>query len=544
MRRLLLAALGALLLVLASAPGASAHAELQSTEPAGGTAVATSPKQILLKFSESVEVGAGSIKVFDAKGARVDQGRIATHAPGDRSSAVMALPRLDDGSYVVTWRVVSADSHPVHGAFTFRVGEGGAGPDANAADVAQGRGGSRLVGVLYGVVRFAVFLSLLVLVGGTAFLFAMWPAGWDDPRVKRLLQLSLITAFAATALGIGLQAAYGAGLPLTDAFKPSVIRPVLHTRFGRVWLARLVLLLVFDVVLNLFERGRARPVAVGVGTLLGLALLATPGLSAHAASGDLVPVALPVDTLHLAAAALWLGGLALLLGFVLRSNPDDAARVVARFSRVAFACVAVLVLTGAFQSWRQVRELDAFTSTTYGRTLIVKLAVFAALVAVAAVSRAILRGKAGLGSDKAVRGLRRSVLAEAALAVGVLAATSMLVNAVPARSDVSRPVTKELEVGRLVVDVTIDPARRGPATIHLYTLSQQGQVAEVQEATVELRLPSRGIGPLKVPLQRAGPGHFAAYGFDIPLPGQWKLDVSVRTSDIEQFRAATTVRIR
>jgi copper transport protein len=542
MRRLLLAGLGALLLLLAFAPGASAHAELQSTEPAGGTAVATSPKQILLKFSESVEVGAGAIKVFDTKGARVDQGRIAAHAPGDRSSAVMALPRLADGSYVVTWRVVSADSHPVHGAFTFRVGEGDAGPDANAADVAQGRGGSRLVGVLYGVVRFAVFLSLLVLVGGTAFLFALWPAGWGDPRVKRVLQLSLITAFAATALGIGLQAAYGAGLPLTDAFKPSVIRPVLHTRFGRVWLARLVLLLVFDVVLNLFERGRAKPVAVGVGTFLGLALLATPGLSAHAASGDLVPIALPVDTLHLAAAALWLGGLALLLGFVLRGDPDEAAGVVARFSRVAFVCVAVLVLTGTFQSWRQVRELDAFTTTTYGRTLIVKLAVFAALVVVAAVSRAIVRRKAG--NDKAARGLRRSVLAEAALAVGVLAATSMLVNAVPARSDVSRPVTKELEVGKLVVDVTVDPARRGPATIHLYTLSQQGQVAEVQEATVELRLPSRGIGPLKVPLQRAGPGHFAVYGFDIPLPGQWKLDVSVRTSDIDQFRAATTVRIR
>jgi copper transport protein len=542
MRRLLLAALGAVLLLLAVAPGASAHAELQSTEPAGGTAVATSPKQILLKFSETVEVGAGAVKVFDPKGARVDQGRIATHPPGDRSAVVMPLPSLDDGSYVVTWRVVSADSHPVHGAFTFRVGEGDAAPDANAADVAQGRGGSRLVGVLYGVVRFSVFLSLLVLVGGTAFLIGLWPAGWSDARVKRVLQLSLIAAFAATALGIGLQAAYGAGLPLTDAFTPSVIRPVLHTRFGRVWLARLVLLLVFDVVLNLFERGRAKPVAVGAGTFLGLALLATPGLSAHAASGDLVPVALPVDTLHLAAAAVWLGGLAMLLGFVLRGDPDDAAGVVPRFSRVAFACVVVLVLTGSFQSWRQVRELDAFTSTTYGRTLIVKLVVFACLVGLAAVSRAIVRGKGG--NEQAVRGLRRSVLAEAALAVGVLAATAMLVNAVPARSDISRPVTKEVQAGKLVVDVTIDPARRGPATIHLYTLSEQGQVAEVQEATVELRLPAKGIGPLKVPLQRAGPGHFAAYGFDIPLPGQWKLDVSVRTSEIDQFRAATTVRIR
>jgi copper transport protein len=267
-------------------------------------------------------------------------------------------------------------------------------------------------------------------------------------------------------------------------------------------------------------------------------------LSAHAATGDLIPVALPVDDLHLAAAALWLGGLAMLLVNVLRPDgpvaADQQAGIVERFSRLAFWCVVVLVATGSFQSWRQVRELDAFTTTTYGRTLLVKLGLFAALVGLAGVSRSFVRRRQAGGR------LRRAVLAEVAVATAVLAATAMLVNAVPARSAVSRPVTKELSAGggKVIVDVTIDPAKAGPATIHLYSLTPTGQVAEVQEATVTLRLPAKGIGPLEVPLSRAGPGHFAAYAFELPLAGQWRLEVSVRTSEIDVFRAATTVRIR
>ncbi|HEV7887747.1 MAG TPA: CopD family protein, partial [Acidimicrobiales bacterium] len=475
-------------------------------------------------------------RVFDREGKRVDQGRPATHPGGDHSSVALPLPPLPDGSYVVTWRVVSADSHPIHGAFTFRVGEGGTGPEATPGELAQ-TGGSRLVGVLYAAVRTLVFLSLLVLVGGVAFLLLLWPEGWSDRRAVRVLWAALLTAFVSTVLGVGLQAAYGAGLPLADAFKPSLVRPVLGNRIGRVWLARLVLLTGADVALTAFARRRPGAVGKALFAVLGLALLATPGLAGHAASGDLVPLAVPVDTLHLAAAALWLGGLALLLARVLPGDPEAAARIVPRFSRVAFASVVVLVLTGSFQSWRQVRELDALTATTYGRTLLVKVGLFAGLVALAGVSRLLVR-------RRNLAPLRTTVLAEAAVAVAVLVATSMLVSAVPARSALAQPVTKELTAGPLVVDVTVDPAKQGPATIHLYTLSPTGQVAEVQEATVQLRLPEKGVGPLDVPLQRAGPGHFAAYGFDIPLSGPWRFDVSVRTTDIDVYRAAATIRIR
>jgi copper transport protein len=127
-------------------------------------------------------VGRGGVRVFDGKGKRADDGKAATHPNGDHRSVALALPRLGDGTYVVTWRVVSEDSHPVHGAFTFRIGEGGAGPDTAARDLAKTSTGSRVVGVLYALVRVVVFASLLVLVGGAAFLVGLWPlvGGFGD----------------------------------------------------------------------------------------------------------------------------------------------------------------------------------------------------------------------------------------------------------------------------------------------------------------------------------------------------------------------------
>lgn len=544
LRLWLVAAVLALVGLAVVAPAASAHAELESTEPAADSVVAASPAQVRLTFSESVDVAAGGVQVFDSAGRRVDAGKEASHPPGDRSAVVLDLPTLADGTYVVTWRVVADDSHPVHGAFTFTVGQGQApagSSDAAQADLARSHG-SRTVGVLYAFVRTLVFLSLLVLVGGAAFLVGVWPDGWVDRRARRVLYVALIAAFVGTAMGLGLQAVYGPGLPLLDAFKPTVLRPVMRTRFGRVWLGRMVLLVAFDVVLHWFERHRPRPVAVGLATALGLAVLSTPGLSAHAATGDLVPLALPVDTIHLAAAALWLGGLAMLLVSVLRGDPQEAGWIVPRFSRVAFWCVIVLVTTGSFQTWRQVRELDAFTTTTYGRTLLVKLGFFAGLIALAAVSRAFVRSTRP--NEESMARLRVSVLAEAAVAVAVLSATAVLVNAAPARQALAQPVTKELRAGSLVVDVTVDPAKAGPATIHLYTLTENGAVAPVEDATVRLSLPGKGITGLDVPMQRAGPAHFAAYGFVIPLKGQWRLEVSVRTSEIDVFRAAASVKIR
>jgi copper transport protein len=563
--------------VVLSATPAFAHAQLTSTEPVGGQS-GPAPKRIVLHFSESVEISLGSIRVFDGDAKRVTT-QAAVHPGGDSRAVSVDLPTLERGGYVVTWRVISADSHPVHGAFTVRVGPAlvGAGDEALARKLLAGEGGSAVVGGIYAVIRFSAFAALLLLVGGLAFLLLVWPGGAGVGRARRLLWGAWTAAVVATALGIPAQGAYAGGLPLSDMFSPSVVSGVLDTRFGRVWAARLVLLALTAIVLAGIRRAggsvtpspsgaeepRPRrlpvPLAGAVG-VLGAALLLTPGLAGHAASQDLVPLAVVSDLVHLSAVSLWLGGLAFLAACVLpRRLPAELATVVPKFSRLAFAAVIVILVTGTFQGWREVRSTAALTSTTYGKLLLVKVALFAALVGLGALSRRWVHaryrvpavrlspgpGAAPFDADGGtVDRLRRSVGAETVLAIAVLAVTSLLVSAEPARSALARPFSTEMKTDTVLIDVTVDPAKAGPADFHFYTLTPAGGPQPVEEFTADLRLPDRDVGPLPIPVKRAGPNHFSSYGFEIPLRGKWQLDVTARLTEIDSASASTAVPVR
>ena len=147
----------------------------------------------------------------------------------------------------------------------------------------------------------------------------------------------------------------------------------MSTRFGRVYLVRVGLLVLALPVIEVFVRAARLPrwwPVVGGG--LGLAIVATPGFAGHAAVGDYEPFALAADVAHVGAASVWLGGLAMLTLFVLPRRADDLKALVRRYSEVAFWAVVVLVATGLFQGWRQVGSVDALTSTRYGTLLMIK----------------------------------------------------------------------------------------------------------------------------------------------------------------------------
>ena len=573
--RLLFAALLALGLLVGGAAPAFAHAQLSSTEPVGGTAVATSPGRVVLRFGEAVEIPLGSIRVFASPSGKQIETGAAAHADGQATAVAVKLPKLDKGSYIVTWRVTSADSHPVHGAFTFSVGPGAKGGSEDAALVEKllsSGGGSTSVGALYAVIRFVAFAALVLLVGGFAFLFLVWPAGAGVARARRVLWAAWAAAVVSTVIGIPLQGVYAAGLPLSKVFSSTVLNGVLDERFGKVWMLRLVLLGLMAAVLAVTGRRAAAPGGgssgglpvpiAAAGGVLGVGLLLTPGLAGHASTQDLVPLALTSDVVHLVAVSLWLGGLALLAAAVLpRRLPEELAAVVPRFSRIAFGAVIAILATGVFQGWREVRSKAALTQTTYGKLLIVKVVVFALLVALGGLSRRYVQARYrvpasgrqlsfGPGAATAdpdtetVARLRRSVGAETVLAVVVLAVTSLLVNAQPARSALAQPLTVEMKSEQIWVDVTIDPAKAGPAALHFYTLAPTGGVGEVQDLTATMTLPSQDVGPLTVPVTRAGPGHFTAYNFNIPLRGQWKLEVKALLSDIDEADVSSTVPVK
>jgi copper transport protein len=400
MRRLLVfVALVAAVIGLTAAP-ASAHAVLEGTEPGAGATVEQSPKQIVLSYSEPVEASLGAVRVYNARADQVDVGD-AHHPNGKASVVAVDVPELDDGLYVVTWRVLSADSHPIQGAYTFTVGASNT-TSKEAQSLAQrlltDEGGSSVVGVLFAIARFGSFLGLALLIGGAAFLAWVWRRGRSDRRARRLVWSAWGAAVGFTLLAFALEGPYAGALDLVKVLDPSVWSDVFATRYGRVLIARVVLLLIaVPLLLRLLPRRGPEiehplpswwPWTAGV---LGLALSVTPGLAGHASSGPLVPIAVPADTLHIYGVGLWLGGLVMLFAaFVPRSDEASLREVVPRYSAYALVSMGVIVATGIFQAFRQIDRFGALLDTDYGRILLVKLGFFLLLMVAAAVSRDVV----------------------------------------------------------------------------------------------------------------------------------------------------------
>ena len=210
-------------------------------------------------------------------------------------------------------------------------------------------------------------------------------------------------------------------------------------------------------------------------------------------------------------------------------------------------CVLALIATGAFQTWRQVRSVDALRNTDFGHILVIKLVVFAVMAVFAVFSREIAGRLFGArrevanvpvvagGSDdldpevySEWRNLRRSIWAEALLGVAVLAVTAVLVNAIPAAtaegSTNGGAAGVTMRATQVVVDITATPAQAGRNDIHVSTFTPAGAPLDVAEITVTFDLPSRQIAAIDVPLRDLGPGHYLSPGFDIPIAGRLASD--------------------
>ncbi|MZF87339.1 copper resistance protein CopC/CopD [Streptomyces sp. SID5643] len=373
-----------LVLLLAGAAPASAHAALRGTDPDDGSLVRQAPRHITLTFTESVGLLDDSFRVFGPDQRRVHTGE-ATHADGRSDTARVGLPgKLAEGTYTVAWRVVSADSHPVSGAFSFSVGK----RSATTGQIDMGPAEDPLTRGLYDAARYLAYLAAALLVGTAAFALLCRPA--HTAPLRRPLVAAWWTLLGSTAVLLLLRAPYEAGTGPAAAFDGSALGRTLTGRPGLALLARLLVLLLTAAFLIGLSRRRdtvKRPVALAIGTALAAALALTWAAAEHASAGIQVPAAMTSSVVHLLATGVWLGGLVALLLTLRRSPGDDLVEVVPRFSRIAFTSVTVLAVTGLYQSWRGLGSLPALTGTSYGRLLLAKLAGVAVLLLVAGYSR-------------------------------------------------------------------------------------------------------------------------------------------------------------
>lgn len=383
-RRLLAGLIAALALVLAVAGPASAHATLEQTDPSDGSVLAVQPTVVAAQFDESVGVSADSLRVFNPTGERVDNGT-TTHGAQDDIVTVSLRSGLAKGTYTVAWHVVSADSHPVSGAWTFSIGV----PSSTTVNVESiVTKSSAAVGVVYGAARWAAYLSFAMLAGAIVFLALCWPKGSTSRGSFRLIVTGWTTLVASSVVQLLLQGVYASGLPVSRMFDPSVIQATTATRFGNTIEIRLLLLAVAAPAVTIGVQRlatstfgqRMRAAALALAGTLGLA--ATWAATGHASTGIQVPLSVISDLLHLTAMAVWIGGLLMLVLVVLRDpeKPKQAAAAVRRFSTVALTCVCVLIVSGTYQAWRDVGSLHELFYVAYGRLVLVKIAGLLALI--------------------------------------------------------------------------------------------------------------------------------------------------------------------
>ncbi|MGW7215467.1 copper resistance protein CopC [Streptomyces collinus] len=647
-RALVLLLLAAACALLAAAGTASAHAAVTGSDPGQGAVVDKAPARISLTFSEQVAMSDDSLRVLDPEGKRVDTGK-----PSNVSGTTYAVPLhsgLPDGTYTVAYQVVSADSHPVAGAYTFSIGA----PSKTSVSVSGQSADDGVVGWLYGFGRYVSYAGFIVMAGGAAFVLACWRRGSGVRPVQRFVVSGWVALTAATLALLLLRGSFTGSAKVADVFDLSLLGQVLQTKTGAALVSRLLLLaaaaLFIAVLFGAYDKREdaqeKRDLTFGLsigGVVVAAGLAASWAMSEHASVGLQAGIAMPVDVLHLLAVAAWLGGLGSLLVALYRAPADTPVDrpAVRRFSQIAFGSVLTLIATGTYQSWRQLGSWSAFTDTRYGQLLLAKIGLVVVMVGVAWISRrwtgrlaetapveaVAVREKERVGagaepagdvattdagdgdapatahsdtdtdtdehpgSERAAQlarqqaardaarqkrmrdadpnrfGLRRSVLAEAGIAVVLLAVTTVLTQTEPGRTeqeakaassssasassgtDASGALTLNMpfdtggEDGKGIVTVDLDPARVGDNEMHVFVERPNGRAFDIPEVKVEFTLKAKDIGPLPVVPDHIATGHWSANGVQIPMAGDWQVDVTVRTSDIDEVTVSKNAQI-
>lgn len=459
----------AVLALLAPLATAHAHQRLVSSSPASGDTLEASPDELRLTFSARVVMAFSAIELLDSNGGAVAVGPL--RSPADSSSVLVASVAgpLAPGRYIVAWRTAGADGHPVRGRFEFVVGSAVPGiaaalPDSSAT---AGAGGDDTLDAHAGhevdsippagesdtstdspiqvVVRWLTFAALLGVIGVAAFrwLVLRAVAPFSTPalaigaergarRLGLLLVVSLLVAVLARLVaqwaalgGVGAETSMGSVLATTQ--------------WGWGWMLQLLGASTALAGLLLARRSRgAWAIVLGAAFMLGV----SPALSGHAAAtGALAPVTIAADAAHVLGAGAWIGtllvlvlaGLPATLALPSGERGSAAALLVNRFSPVALGAATLLVLSGAVSAWAHLGSLAALLGTTYGRTLVVKLALVVLVAALGAFHWR--RARPALGTEDSARSLRRSAAAELAIAALVLVVTAILVATPPPASE-------------------------------------------------------------------------------------------------------------
>jgi copper transport protein len=510
-RRVIKAALVAAVTLFATV-GAFAHASLLATEPRDGAVLPSAPEHLTLTFNEPVAPLV--FRLAEPNGTIVDLSAAATN-----QTVTLTPPSgLPPGSHVLSWRVVSADGHPVGGALVFSIGR----PSARGPDAVRIETGWAVRAAIWAA-RVVIYCGLFFGIGG-AF-FTAWIAR-RQPGFMTPIRVVTALAAVAVALSLAFQGLDALAAPLSATARPAVILAGYHTSYGTTVLlaeAALLLALASSVVQR---SGVAR--ALSLTALLGAA--AALASSGHASTAPPQWLTRPAVFLHVAGIAFWAGSLIPL--FMLLRTPRGGTQELMRFSAVIPFVLVPLVGAGIVLAIVQLDHVSALWTTGYGLVFLAKGAVLVVLAALACLNRIVLTPALASGAATARPRFVRSIGAEIALIAAIFVITALWRFTPPPRTLVEgEPAFVHIHTEQAMADVTVAPGRAGPVTVTARLQSGDFGPLAAKEVTIHLSNKTLGLEPMVRPARDAGNGTWVASGFVLPRGGIWTVEVDVLIDD-------------
>jgi copper transport protein len=550
---------------LAAPTAAWAHAALVRTVPEASRTVNSSPANVQLTYTEPVEPRFAIVSVTDAAGIRMTAG-VPQRSTSDANTLVVPLKKLTPGWYLVYWRVISVDGHPVRGAFTFAVGPNpGPAPEFAIPSISETAATPRLVAA-----RWAAFLTLMAAIG----IFAL-RMGAARPLVRRVrdthlraLTVAFVVSSALALVAIPVYVVLAtADFALRSAFDLGALAPLLSvSAFGRgfLWLELCFALFTAAALVALWvdrpdrEQRSVAELLAGTGAWLGAAaVLLVPGLAGHAAQTSPRGWALAFDWLHMAAGSIWVGGLVGLL--VLAASLPAARRVaglafcVPRFSNVAFVSVLALIGSGIGSSLLHLPTLASLWSTSYGQALLAKIAILLVAMLLAAVNLLRTRPRLAACAQQPELGpgaaslLRRLVGGETLLVAGAVLAAAILTSLPPPSKALASVGGAAAKVGPgpahtvvrrngYTLDIAVAPNQAAVPNDFTLRLTRGGAPVRGAEVTASFIMLDMEMGEQAYQLRETDPGVYAHSAPALVMVGHWGIEFDVTPAGGREFQ--------
>lgn len=492
------------------------------------------PDEVLLIFDEDVDLSLGEVRLLDGSGTEVAGLGDPGHPNGDGTRVTATVPDLTGGSYIVSWKAVSEDGHPVAGAFTFQVGDVNDLQAGVLASIDRDSETPAWLDAAESAGRALLYAGLAVALGGLAFLVLAKPDA-GSARVRRIASIAAFVSALAALVLIPLQAEAARQGSLGDL---ESWWDLWRTRNGEAQGIRMLAMAAAGVAIATWA-GRHRA-ALAVAGLAGAVAVIASAPAGHGASGRWQGAGALLTVLHVGAMAVWLGGL-VALALVAKVADAELAK---RFSPVATIAILVVVASGTIQSIRQLGSVDALTDSTYGKWLLLKLAAVVLVCCGAMVSRYATYGGLLGGERRTDRDvLRRALAVELVAAIVVLGATGALTGT-PPPGNAPTVYSTTATSGDYLMSLTVDPVRSGPTEMHIYLSSPAGSLDQPDTVTATLANPGRDIADVELQLEPSGPGHYTTLGATLPFTGTWTIAVEARYGefDLVAFRVTFDVR--